>query len=166
MDFVLKCAQSTIVLKFGYVLSEAQDSPTGVRDADYVTVFPAGINAATTYVQPLPLECAAYLTMVICSWNRELMRARGLAMGREHRAKGVNVALGPMMNMGRVAQGGRNWEGFGADPFLSGEAAYETILGMQVRLIGLFLRLEADLFKGGGVQACAKHYINKWVLRR
>jgi beta-glucosidase-like glycosyl hydrolase len=36
-----------------------------------------------------------------------------------------------MMNMGRLAEGGRNWEGFGADPFLSGEAAYETILGMQ-----------------------------------
>ena len=53
-------------------------------------------------------------------------------MGREHVGKGVNVALGPMMNMGRQAQGGRNWEGFGADPFLSGEAAYETILGLQV----------------------------------
>jgi beta-glucosidase-like glycosyl hydrolase len=49
------------------------------------------------------------------------------------------------MNMGRIAQGGRNWEGFGADPFLSGEAAYETILGLQ----------------SGGVQATAKHYINK-----
>ena len=47
----------------------------------------------------------------------------------------------------RVAQGGRNWEGFGADPYLTGEAAYETILGMQQ----------------GGVQACAKHFINKYV---
>lgn len=52
-----------------------------------------------------------------------------------------------MMNLGRVAQGGRNWEGFGADPFLAGEGAYETILGMQQ----------------GGVQACAKHYINKYA---
>lgn len=46
----------------------------------------------------------------------------------------------------RVAQGGRNWEGFGADPFLTGEAAYETILGMQ----------------SAGVQATAKHFINKY----
>jgi beta-glucosidase len=68
-------------------------------------------------------------------------------MGLEHVGKGVNVALGPMMNMGRIAQGGRNWEGFGADPFLTGEAAYETILGMQQ----------------AGVQACAKHLINKYV---
>jgi beta-glucosidase-like glycosyl hydrolase len=49
-----------------------------------------------------------------------------------------------MMNLGRVAAGGRNWEGFGADPFLSGVSAYETILGMQQ----------------SGVQATAKHYIN------
>ena len=68
-------------------------------------------------------------------------------MGREHRGKGVNVALGPMMNMGRVAQGGRNWEGFGADPFLTGEAAYETIFGMQQ----------------AGVMACAKHFVGKSV---
>lgn len=46
-----------------------------------------------------------------------------------------------------LSKGGRNWEGFGADPFLAGEAAYETILGLQ----------------SSGVQACAKHYINKCV---
>ncbi|KAJ3503995.1 hypothetical protein NLJ89_g8175 [Agrocybe chaxingu] len=51
--------------------------------------------------------------------------------------------LCPMMNMSRVAQGGRNWEGFGGDPFLVGEASYETILGMQE----------------GGVIACAKHLV-------
>ncbi|KAL5520254.1 hypothetical protein ACEPAG_9467 [Sanghuangporus baumii] len=102
-----------------------EDSPLGVRDTDFATVFPAGINAATT-------------------WQRNLIRKRGIAMGEEFKGKGANVALGPMMNLGRIAQGGRNWEGFGADPFLAGEAAYETVLGMQ----------------SAGVQACAKHYIN------
>ncbi|KAK1224287.1 hypothetical protein PQX77_012826 [Marasmius sp. AFHP31] len=101
-----------------------EDSPLGVRLADFATAFPAAINAAST-------------------WNRELIRARGLAMGREHAGKGVNIALGPMMNMVRVAQAGRNWEGYGGDPFLAGEAAYETVLGMQE----------------GGVQACAKHWV-------
>ncbi|PSR70416.1 hypothetical protein PHLCEN_2v13667 [Hermanssonia centrifuga] len=102
-----------------------EDSPLGVRDTDFVTAFPTGVTTAST-------------------WNRTLLRMRGVFMGQEHKAKGVHVALGPMMNMGRIAQGGRNWEGFGADPFLSGEAAYETILGMQ----------------SSGIQACAKHYIN------
>ncbi|KAL0952833.1 hypothetical protein HGRIS_007058 [Hohenbuehelia grisea] len=102
-----------------------QDSPLGVRLADFVTAFPAGVNTAATF-------------------TRRLIRQRGLFMGQEHVGKGVNVALGPMMNLARVAEAGRNFEGFGSDPFLAAEAAYETILGMQQ----------------GGVQACAKHYID------
>ncbi|KAK7681535.1 hypothetical protein QCA50_015267 [Cerrena zonata] len=102
-----------------------QDSPLGPRDVDFVTAFPSGLNTAATF-------------------NRSLIRTRGLFMGEEFKAKGAQVALGPMMNLARVPQGGRNWEGFGADPFLTGEAVYETVLGMQ----------------HGGVQACAKHYID------
>jgi beta-glucosidase-like glycosyl hydrolase len=44
------------------------------------------------------------LRLTFCSFNRRLIRQRGLFMGFEHRAKGVNVVLGPMMNLGRVAQ--------------------------------------------------------------
>ncbi|KAL5519008.1 hypothetical protein ACEPAH_691 [Sanghuangporus vaninii] len=102
-----------------------EDSPLGVRSADKVSAFPAGINAAATF-------------------NRDLIRQRGAAIGAEHKGKGVNVALGPMMNIMRAPAAGRNWEGFGGDPYLSGEAAYETITGMQ----------------SSGVQACAKHFIN------
>jgi beta-glucosidase len=45
--------------------------------------------------------------------------------------------------LGRNPLGGRNWEGFGADPFLSGVAMDATVRGYQ----------------DAGVQACAKHYI-------
>ncbi|GAB1524377.1 hypothetical protein RhiTH_007531 [Rhizoctonia solani] len=76
--------------------------------------------------------------------HRDMIRRRGEAMARELKGKGVLVALGPMMNLGRVAAGGRNWEGFGADPYHVGEASYETIVGIQSE----------------GVQACAKHCIS------
>jgi beta-glucosidase len=102
-----------------------EDSPLGVRYADQVSAFPAAINVGATF-------------------NRTLMRSRGAALGAEFRGKGVHVALGPMMNLARVPAAGRNWEGFGADPYLSGEGAYETIMGIQ----------------SAGVQATAKHYIN------
>ncbi|KAK4688340.1 beta-glucosidase, partial [Tremellales sp. Uapishka_1] len=101
-----------------------QDSPSGVRLNDRTSSFPAGINAASTF-------------------DKDLMYKRGHAMGMEHRGKGVNVALGPMTNMGRVAAGGRNWEGFGGDPYLSGWATEMTVRGLQ----------------DAGVQACVKHYI-------
>ncbi len=65
-------------------------------------------------------------------------------MGKEQADKGVTVALNPMMNLGRVPQGGRNWESFGADPYLASVSAYETILGLQ----------------SSGVQAAAGHFIN------
>ncbi|KAI0321104.1 beta-glucosidase [Amylostereum chailletii] len=102
-----------------------QDSPLGVRYADFVSAFPPAINVAATF-------------------NRTLMRQRGVALGEEFRGKGVHVALGPMMNIVRSPAAGRNWEGFGGDPYLSGEGAYETVMGVQ----------------STGVQACAKHYIN------
>lgn len=78
-------------------------------------------------------------------WQRSLFRARGVAMGQEHRGKGVNIALTPMVNLGRVPNGGSNWEGFGAEPYLVSAAAYETIIGLQ----------------STGVQAVAKNFINK-----
>ncbi|KAJ7743705.1 glycoside hydrolase family 3 protein [Mycena maculata] len=102
-----------------------EDSPVGVRDADLVSAFPAAIDVAATF-------------------NRTLMNQRGVAIGQEFKGKGVHVGLGPMMNLMRAPDAGRNWEGFGGDPYLSGEGAFETITGIQA----------------SGVQATAKHYIN------
>jgi len=101
-----------------------QDSPTGVRFADYASAFPAAINLAQT-------------------WDIDLIFANGEAMGSEHRGKGVNIDLAPMANLGRVAAGGRNWEGWGADPYLAGVGSAQTVMGIQ----------------STGVIACAKHYI-------
>ena len=52
-----------------------QDSPTGVRDTDYNSVFPAGVNVAA-------------------SWDRKVAYDRGRAMGQEHKGKGVDIQLG------------------------------------------------------------------------
>ncbi|KAJ5664696.1 hypothetical protein N7462_011509 [Penicillium macrosclerotiorum] len=102
-----------------------QDSPLGIRFANPVTAFPAGINAGAT-------------------WDRSLMYARGAAMGAEAKGLGVNVQLGPVAGpLGKNPDGGRNWEGFSVDPYLSGVAMEETIHGMQ----------------DSGAQACAKHWL-------
>ncbi|KAJ5110001.1 beta-glucosidase E [Penicillium argentinense] len=102
-----------------------QDGPLGLRFADNITAFPAGITTGAT-------------------WNRALMRARGSSLGREARAKGVNVLLGPSIGaMGLMPAGGRNWESFGSDPVLQAVAAAETIQGIQHI----------------GVMATAKHFV-------
>ncbi|KAI0543292.1 glycoside hydrolase family 3 protein [Xylaria curta] len=99
------------------------DGPSGVSRNDGVSVFPAGITAAAT-------------------WDRDLMYRRAVALGEEFRAKGSHVALGPTTGpMGRHARGGRNWEGFGPDPYLAGVAMNASVTGIQ----------------SAGVQACSKH---------
>ena len=96
-----------------------------MRFADNISAFPAGITAGAT-------------------WNRDLIRERGIALGQETRAKGVNAILGPSMGpLGMMPAGGRNWEGFGSDPVLQGVAAAETIRGIQ----------------STGVMATAKHFV-------
>lgn len=66
------------------------------------------------------------------SWNKNLAYQRARYMGGEFRAKGASVALGPVVGpLGRVALGGRNWEGFSVDPYLCGSLAAETIRGIQ-----------------------------------
>ncbi|KAI1337848.1 glycoside hydrolase family 3 protein [Xylariaceae sp. FL0016] len=102
-----------------------QDSPLGVRFGDYASAFPSGQTVAAT-------------------WDRQLMYQRGKAIGAEHKGKGVNVVLGPVAGpIGRTPEGGRNWEGFSPDPYLTGVGMSETIKGIQ----------------DAGVVACAKHYI-------
>ena len=60
------------------------------------------------------------------------MRERGAAIGDEARGKGVHIWLGPTVGpLGRKPLGGRNWEGFGADPVLQAVGARETIRGVQ-----------------------------------
>lgn len=65
-----------------------QDSPLGIRFADYVSAFPAGGTIAA-------------------SWDRYEFYTRGNEMGKEHRKKGVDVQLGPAIGpLGRHAKGG------------------------------------------------------------
>ncbi|KAH8683719.1 glycoside hydrolase superfamily [Ilyonectria robusta] len=116
------------------------DAANGVRLTDNVTVFPDGITVGATF-------------------DKTLMYERGVAIGKEARGKGVNVWLGPAVGpIGRKPKGGRNWEGFGADPVLQGVGARETIKGVQEQgviatikhLIGneqeMYRRQTTDLF--------------------
>ncbi|RPA72796.1 hypothetical protein BJ508DRAFT_334700 [Ascobolus immersus RN42] len=102
-----------------------QDGPLGIRFAPLVTVFPAALTTAATF-------------------NKDLLFLRGQALGREAREKGVNVLLGPCIGpLGLFPEGGRNWESFGADPYLQGVGGRLTVRGIQ----------------GEGVIANAKHYV-------
>lgn len=49
---------------------------------------------------------------IASTWDRSLCYQRGYDMGTEHRLKGVDAQLGPVVGpLGRSPEGGRNWEG-------------------------------------------------------
>jgi len=65
------------------------------------------------------------------SWDTNLVRDFGKAVGAEVRGKGANVALGPTMNILRIPHWGRSFETYGEDPYLSGRMAVASIKGTQ-----------------------------------
>ncbi|KAK0709255.1 glycosyl hydrolase family 3 N terminal domain-containing protein [Lasiosphaeria miniovina] len=89
------------------------DGPSGIRGQEFVSAFPAGIHVAATF-------------------DRHLMHRYGRALGDEYRGKGINVALGPVAGpLGRMARGGRNWEGLSNDPYLAGAGLGAITRGIQ-----------------------------------
>ncbi|KAK1250538.1 hypothetical protein MKX08_010541 [Trichoderma sp. CBMAI-0020] len=101
------------------------DAGNGLRNTDFVSGFPSGIHVGA-------------------SWSKDLAFRRGTTMGGEFKTKGVNVLLGPVVGPAwRIVRGGRNWEGFSVDPWLSGQLVAQTVSGIQ----------------GQGVITSTKHYI-------
>ncbi|KAF4124877.1 beta-glucosidase [Geosmithia morbida] len=101
------------------------DAGNGVRATDLVSSFPSGLHVGA-------------------SWDKDLAYQRAWYMGREFKAKGVNVILGPNAGpLGRSPLGGRNWEGFSVDPYLSGKLNAQSVRGHQ----------------DAGVIATIKHFI-------
>src|SRR3984885_8398034 len=65
------------------------------------------------------------------SWDPTLAQQYGAVLGGEALAKGVNVLLGPGVDITRNPLGGRNFEYMGEDPFLTGQSAAALIRGIQ-----------------------------------
>ena len=120
------------------------DGPHGIRKqagaGDHL-----GLNAS------LPATCFPTAATIANSWNEELGREMGEAVGGEAAAQEVNVLLGPGLNIKRSPLCGRNFEYFSEDPYLAGKMASSYIKGIQSQ----------------GVYACPKHFaVNSQELRR
>jgi beta-glucosidase len=97
--------------RLGIPVLRMADGPAGVR-ADSSTAFPAPVCIAST-------------------WNTDLVYRLGQTLGLEAKAKNKNVLLAPCVNIHRVPHGGRNFESYGEDPFLTSAIAVNYIRGVQ-----------------------------------
>ena len=104
-----------------------------------------GLNAS------LPATCFPTAATMANSWDRELGAEVGSALGEEAKAMGVNILLGPGMNIKRSPLCGRNFEYFSEDPYLAGKMAASYVKGIQSQ----------------GVYSCIKHFaVNSQEERR
>lgn len=112
------------------------DGPHGVRMQAHGTDH-LGINAAE------PSTAFPTASASASSWDRELLSTMGIALGIEARALGVDVLLGPGVNIKRSPLCGRNFEYFSEDPLLSGDLGAAWVRGLSTQ----------------GVGASVKHYV-------
>ena len=89
-------------------------------------------------------SCVAFpaLTCLAASWNPQMSRIYGEALGEEALYRGKDMILGPGVNIYRTPLNGRNFEYMGEDPFLASIMVVPYIQGLQSK----------------GVSACVKHY--------
>ncbi|MDM4762047.1 glycoside hydrolase family 3 C-terminal domain-containing protein [Galbitalea sp. SE-J8] len=109
------------------------DGPHGLRvqfdEADHL-----GVEGSE------PAVCFPPAVAVASTWNRDVARAVGAALGDAARAAGVAVLLGPGINLKRSPLCGRNFEYYSEDPLLTGELAGALIDGVQSRGVGTAIK--------------------------
>ena len=105
------------------------DGPAGVRGVRYDAAHPSSSL-------PCPIALGA-------TWDVDLIEELTTELGRESRAKGVDVLLGPTINIIRTPLSGRGFECFSEDPYLTARIAVAYVRGVQ----------------RAGVAATAKHFV-------
>jgi len=88
----------------------------------------------------IPSTCFPTAAGLASTWNRELIREVGTALGEVCQAENIAVLLGPGANIKRSPLGGRNFEYFSEDPYLSSEIAASHIQGVQSQGVGTSLK--------------------------
>lgn len=122
---------STPVKRLGVPAMYVSDGPHGIRrEAD---------DPAYRH-QSLPATCFPTASCSASTWDVELMGRLGAALAEEAIALGVDVVLGPGVNMKRSPLGGRNFEYLSEDPYLAGELATSYVKGVQSKGVGTSLK--------------------------
>ncbi|WP_033320687.1 glycoside hydrolase family 3 protein [Streptomyces yerevanensis] len=105
------------------------DGPIGVRGVRWTADDPS-------VALPSPTALAA-------TWDPELARRAGVLLAQEARRKGVHVLLAPTVNLQRSPLGGRHFEAYSEDPYLTGRIGTGYVAGVQE----------------GGVGTTVKHFV-------
>ena len=101
-----------------------------------MTDGPNGARGAGGFSNALKTTCFPAEIALASTWNLDLIERVGQALAREAKMKGAQVLLAPTVNMQRSPLGGRNFECFSEDPYLSARLAVAYITGLQREGVG------------------------------
>ena len=113
--------------RLGIPAIKMADGPLGVRSwagSSSITGLPGSPLKVLSTSFPSGVAMAA-------TWDTELVQREGQAIGQEVKALGRDMILGPTVNINRVPLWGRNFEGYGEDPYLAGRLGVAYVKGVQ-----------------------------------
>jgi len=146
-EFIADLTDDEVVTLVGGTPSRGPASTRGFAGLDYL-----GLPAVMTADGPAGLRLRAdrgvkttawpVATALASSWNKELLRAVGVAGAREVKENNIGIWLTPAVNIHRSPLCGRNFEYFSEDPLVSGKLAAALVQGIQSQ----------------NISACVKHF--------
>ncbi|ABV33602.1 MULTISPECIES: glycoside hydrolase family 3 C-terminal domain-containing protein [Pseudothermotoga] len=113
--------------RLGITSMELADGPAGLR----LGMLGSGGHEATAWPNPM---------MLASTWNEEIVEKIGAAIASEAKYYGIDIMLGPGMNIHRDPLGGRVFEYYSEDPHVTGKIAAAWIKGLQENGVGATMK--------------------------